>query len=234
MAPFREYPAWNQRASDGLQQFEPLKRYVIICEGANTEKAYFESLIDAKKELGFNPQIEIIFLEKIGDDANLSAPKRLLEKANYFLIKQSGNFDKSRDRCVLVFDIDRFCNKQYEYSSIITEGKRKNFILAVTNPNFELFLLLHRPNSYQEIIKPHEKELIAPKRTEERHCSSRLFSDVFGMNPKTNPNVGELAWKVDIAIEEEKNLNQDIKDCFKKVTSNIGAVLETIRNEKIL
>ena len=36
--------------------------------------------------------------------------------------------------------------------------------------------------------------------------------------------------KVDIAIEQEKILNQDIHDCRGKISCNIGQIIENIRS----
>ena len=52
------------------------------------------------------------------------------------------------------------------------------------------------------------------------------------MNAKKNPEIGSLADNVLVAIEQEKNINQDIHDLKGKVSSNIGKVIEEIINEK--
>lgn len=61
MAPVRSYYNWNQRKSDTNEAIEPYRKYFFICEGANTETWYFEKLVDYKKELGINPNIDILF-----------------------------------------------------------------------------------------------------------------------------------------------------------------------------
>ena len=51
------------------------------------------------------------------------------------------------------------------------------------------------------------------------------------LNPKKNSEIGELAKKVDVAIEQEKKINEDIHMCKGKVTCNIGKIIEEIRND---
>jgi hypothetical protein len=51
------------------------------------------------------------------------------------------------------------------------------------------------------------------------------------MNAKKNPEIGNLADNVLVAIEQEKNINQDIHDLKGKVSSNVGKVIEEIINE---
>ncbi|MEG1638451.1 MAG: hypothetical protein RR274_02835, partial [Erysipelotrichaceae bacterium] len=57
--------------------------------------------------------------------------------------------------------------------------------------------------------------------------------EVTGMNSKTNSNIGNLAKDVDRAIKQEKLLNQDLNLCLKKITSNIGSIIEEIKKAKL-
>lgn len=54
-----------------------------------------------------------------------------------------------------------------------------------------------------------------------------------GMNSKTNERIGELAYYLDIAIAQEKQINQDLDQCFTQVTSTIGSILEKVKEERI-
>ena len=56
----------------------------------------------------------------------------------------------------------------------------------------------------------------------------------FAEEQKMNPEIGNLADNVLVAIEQEKNINQDIHDLKGKVSSNVGKVIEEIINEKII
>ena len=61
-----------------------------------------------------------------------------------------------------------------------------------------------------------------------------LFTDKNGMNPKENPAVGDLAANIDIATEQEKQLNQDIYKAMGNLTSNVAAIIQQIRDDKAL
>ena len=52
------------------------------------------------------------------------------------------------------------------------------------------------------------------------------------INAKSNSEIGKLADKVLIAIEQEKKVNQDIRMLKGKISSNVGCVIEYIINEK--
>lgn len=49
MAPVRSYGNWHIRKSDQEPTVNPYCKYYFIAEGANTEKFYFEKLIDERK-----------------------------------------------------------------------------------------------------------------------------------------------------------------------------------------
>ena len=53
------------------------------------------------------------------------------------------------------------------------------------------------------------------------------------MNAKKNYRIGELADNIFIAIEQEKYINQDIFNVKGKVSSNIGAIIESIIIENV-
>ena len=232
MAPVRNYSNWNRRSSDQQEQLEPYQKFFIICEGANTEVFYFRKLIDLRKRLGIHPLIDICLLEKTEEDRNLSHPKRLLSFANQQKSNPCIAFDEEWDRMIVVIDTDVFENKQNDYLQIIAEAKRHNNILAVTNPAFELFLLLHYENSYETDIQPNEVQILENKKEHGRRFIDRLFSQKSGMNSKTNSQIGNLAENVDVAIEQEKKLNQDIEQCHGTLTCNIGKIISDIRSIK--
>ncbi len=230
MAPVRSYTNWNSRTSDNKKQIEPYRKYFFICEGANTETWYFKKLIDLRKTLNIHPLIDIRLLEKTEGDRDISYPKKLIA----FAEKQKENreiaFDKERDKMVIVFDADIFEDKVQDYDELVSIGEKEN-ILAVTNPAFELFLLLHFENSYEQDIVPNAKRIIKNEKEGNQTFVYQLLLQKTGMNSKKNSKIGELAANVDTAILQEKKMNQDIHNCKGKITCNIGAVIESIRND---
>ena len=219
MAPIRTYTDWNKRPSDQEDQIEPYRKYFFICEGSNTEVWYFKKLIDLRKQLRIHPLIDIRLMEKTEEDKTVSNPKALIK----FAEKQKGitenKFDQKHDKMVIVFEIIKLGGDN---------------LLAVTNPGFELFLLLHYENSYEELIKPNVEEILCNKKTGKRRYMAALFTDKSGMNPKENPAVGDLAANIDIATEQEKQLNQDIYKAMGNLTSNVAAIIQQIRDDKAL
>ncbi len=112
--------------------------FVIICEGAKREKAYFDYFKNKIRSL----HIDIEVLAPGGeqdDDAHKSAPKYLLERA--------ANYEKNptysqNDLLWFVFDVDNW-KKETIYELIQYCKEKKNWNMAISNPCFEVWLYLH-------------------------------------------------------------------------------------------
>ncbi len=235
MAPIRTYSNWNSRSTINDAQIEPYRHYYFICEGKNTEKWYFEKFIDIRKDLYIHSRIDIAYLEKTDEHENLSNPQQLIEFADEQKTKGSIAFDVKFDKMVVIFDADVFETMLQNYEHIIKNGSKKN-ILGVTNPSFELFLLLHYENSVEEVILPNANSIIQNQWVGKGQNRRRYIEDIFrkksGMRPKTNSSVGELAHNILIAIEQEKKLNNDITLCKGTITSNIGQIIQSIIDDQ--
>ncbi len=228
----RTYTNWNKRATDKEHQKEPYKKYFFICEGVNTEQYYFKRLIDNRKELGIKPTIDIRLLEKDKDDSGISFPLNLIKYANKLKSKSEIRFDKKRDKMIIVFDADIFEYKSERYDEIIKEGKKTSNILGVTNPSFELFLLLHFEGSLDNDILGFEKEFLKEENLKSKGYTYKKLREKTGINSKKNPQIGKIADSIFVAIEQEKYINQNIYLCKGRLTSNIGKIVESIiKNE---
>ncbi len=229
--PVHTYTNWNSRPSDQVDQIEPFRKYFFICEGANTETFYFRRLIDLRKQLGIHPLIDLRLWEKTDEDRNLSFVKSLVAFAEIQKQNPENDFDLERDKVVIVFDGDIFEEKVKGYDELISLIE-KNDIAGVTNPGFELFLLLHIEESYERWIEGHEAKFLSMDEDGKYSYAYKILRELTGMNAKKNSGIGNLADNVLIAISQEKQINQDIHDLKGKVSSNIGKIIEEIINEK--
>lgn len=169
-------------------------------------------------------------LEKTEEDKDISFPRKLIAFAESQKEYENISFDKERDKMIIVFDADIFEEKVQDYDEVVALGEAEN-ILAVSNPAFELFLLLHFENAYEEDIKPNEEQIIKNEKDGNQTFVYKLLLARTGVNSKKNSAIGELAKNVDIAIAQEKKINEDIHDCKGKVTCNIGRIIEGIKND---
>ena len=229
--PVHTYTNWNSRPSDQEEQIEPFRKYFFICEGANTETFYFKRLIDLRKQLGIHPLIDIRLWEKTDEDKNLSFAKNLVDFAEKQKQNPEKDFDTERDKMVVVFDGDIFEEKVQGYDELITSIEEKD-IAAVTNPGFELFLILHVEGSFEQHIKGHETEFLSIDEKGKYSHAYNILLELTGMNAKKNADIGILADNVLVAIAQEKLINQDIHQLKGHVSSNVGKIIEDIINER--
>lgn len=228
--PVHTYTNWNSRPSDREEQVEPYRKYYFICEGVNTETFYFEKLIDLRKDLGIHPLIDIRLWEKTEGDRNISFAKNLVRFAYEQKSLESNGFDAERDKMIIVFDGDIFEEKVQGYDELIASIE-ENDIAAVSNPGFELFLLLHVDGSYEKYIQGHEADFLTMVDGKYAYAYNALL-DATGMNAKKNHQIGTLAENVLVAIEQERLINQDIHQLKGRVSSNIGLIIDGIINEE--
>lgn len=230
MAPLN--PIWPWAERDVEEDLSIVAKYYFICEGSKTEKWYFEALFAYLNKLPQPVLIQPVYVERDGNDETISHPKRLAEYAAEIRADKDGkfDFDPAIDRTVVVFDADIYKTEPDEYKALLEDLLPDN-IVCVTSPSIELFLLLHEENAYQAYVEPYVPELLEnAKVTKNRRFADKHFSEQFDINPKTNSSVGDLARNVEIAIEEEKHLNNDITKACETLTSNIGQVIEQIMN----
>jgi hypothetical protein len=108
--------------------------FLIATEGARTEPAYFERLREVWVTHPSRVHVEIV---DAGPE-NLSAAQHVLER----LTARAAELGAQEiDSCWLVFDIDRQPVKTLKM--VAKEARQKGYSLAVSNPCFELWLLLH-------------------------------------------------------------------------------------------
>ena len=93
-------------------------------------------------------------------------------------------------------------------------------------------LLLKSRIHYEGRIKDHEAEFLNMDEDGKYSYAYNVLREITGMNAKKNPEIGNLADNVLVAIAQEKRINQDIHDLKGKVSSNIGKIIEEIINEK--
>lgn len=238
MAPIRTYTNdWTKRYTDDIEQVEPFRKYFFLCEGENTEKFYFEALIDSKKELGISPNVYLEFLEKTEEDRSRSAPQCLIELADKFVTDNDENFDKEFDKIVLVFDLDIYENKPNDFTTVFNDAKEKGYLLSLTNPSFELFLLLHKERSLIDIINPVEEDIVKNEWVirddgSRKRFVSNLFYETFGFDSKSNSQISNFVFDMSTAITQEKNINQDVENSQHILTSNVGKIIENIMNNE--
>lgn len=229
MPPLNPINAWDDRGIEATRQVA--RRFFFLCEGRNTERWYFTELFAILSKMDLPGRAELVYVDRTDEDENISAPKRLAEYADKVRNNDGRDYgyDESSDKTVIVFDAERFRSKEQELERIICDIEQNN-IIGVTQPSFELYLLLHMDEAYEQYILPHSAEILEDRKRGKRRYIDRLFSEECGINPKTNETgVRALAHKHDIAIAQERNINHDVHKVHDRLTSNIGEIIDNIK-----
>lgn len=140
------------------------KIYVLSYEGNDTEPQYYEALRDRLKDKDYILHIESLKREKTDTK---SAPKfvfqKLKEKKSEFNFKESDEF-------WMIVDKDRWELDEWVEKCI----KETNFHIAVSNPCFEFWLLLH-VFDINQLSQEDKKEILINRKISNR----RRFIDQF-------------------------------------------------------
>lgn len=132
---------------------DPKRRLLVVCEGKNTEPQYIRGLAYCYR----NAILEITIPTEQGD------PKRLVElaKANTDVAAQNARRSKDEnwkyDETWCVFDRD----DHERFDDACQMASDNGFGLAVSNPSFELWLLLHFRENPGAQHRDRIKELLA-------------------------------------------------------------------------
>ncbi|MEL6912425.1 MAG: RloB family protein [Cyanobacteria bacterium J06648_1] len=139
----------SRRNSTKGQRGKPRKRFLIVCEGTETEPNYFEAL-------GRKIKTKVNLVIKGAGRVSLS----LVEEAKRLKDKDGGYEVKSGDDevwCVFDRDFKSENNNQNNFNRAISLACQNNINLALSNDAFELWFLLHY--SYYD-SETHRKNLI--------------------------------------------------------------------------
>ncbi|AFZ27909.1 hypothetical protein Cylst_5934 [Cylindrospermum stagnale PCC 7417] len=113
------------------------QKIIIACEGSKTEPIYFNSI---RNELR-SPTLEIIVLRHQGKTDPGNIIERLIEERQQMKDEKRWS---NKDVAWAVFDGDEHIEKSRAiWDNAINRAKSQNIQLAITNPCFELWYLIH-------------------------------------------------------------------------------------------
>lgn len=161
---------------------ERRKLFIVATEGKRTEQIYFNEFSGDKFRK--NVQVRVLPTNK-GD----SAPKSVLDRVRRY-IRDVGV--EAGDELWVVVDVDSWGARTLD--ELYREGRQINCNVAVSNPCFELWLVLHQENLRTPLVaKECERELV------------RLLGDY----DKADYDVGQLISHVHNAIRHAQRLDND-------------------------
>lgn len=181
---------------------------IIAAEGECTEKIYFEALRSSVQ----NSRVHIKILDRSAEDRHNSSPEFVL---NQLVQYENENQIADDDELWLVIDKDRWTIK-----AIKTVAQRcvqdSALHLALSNPCFELWLLLHRVDVEAETQEEKEKLLRNAKEGRSDTYLKRKMREQLGSYSESNYAAGALVCNVNDAITRAESLDVHKGDRWPK------------------
>lgn len=203
---------------------EPKTKYYIIPEGDKTEIKYFCGVRDSREELHIKPIIEIIPIENDETEHGQSHPIRKLKNFNEDLEHDKFLLDEEIDKVYFVVDRDVQNFKEEQLEDFINECNKYKYNICLSNPTFELFLLMHD----DQVLNLDKYKMLENKKVSgsKRFLEIEL-SRIFGCN-KRNLRFNLFKCKIEKAIENEKNFCEELEQLKTNLGSNVGKLIDSM------
>ncbi len=172
------------------------KLIVIATEGANTETKYFQDIISP--EYYHNSKVHVAVLNR---ETTASSPEHIIKLLDKF--RREFQLNKY-DELWMVIDVDAWGDNKL--SLIAAQCEQKGFYLAVSNPSFELWLLLHL-KSLNEYTQTELDEFLENKKVSRKTKLERELSNLLGSFNKSNLDTTPFLPHVNKAIDRATKLD---------------------------
>ena len=211
---------YGQRHEIEAESLIPKRKYFIACEGKRTEYKYFKGMMEARNELLINPLVEIIPINHT-PDTNPN-PLQIISQAET-AIENEGSF-RSEDQICIIVDRDKNSFTSRQYNKAMNLCKSKVYRLFVTNPCFELWLLLH----YSDLSEYSIPEILENKKIGQRTQVEIYLKDDYldGSYNKTRIRFNDNYKKrVHAAITNAGLHATTLEDLKSSVGTNVGLLI---------
>ncbi len=208
------------------QEEEPTRVIIISCEGTNTEPEYFETIKEKLKD-NISSLIEI---ELVPKPSTASEPKDVLDNLQAFVEKY--DFNKGHDSLWLVCDrekvIDRKTGKK-GLLEVLPLCKEKGYSIALSNPLFEFWLLLHVADitTYNTTTLFGNIKVNATRRYIDKELSNILIGGYQKKKGQFNKTIVSLD-NVKRAIRQEQLFENDLTKIMDKLGGNVSSLINEI------
>jgi hypothetical protein len=218
MGKLRRSTPFGQR-SDVSQSIEPGRIFVIATEGNLTEKLYFEGFNERTRQLDINNNDKVIV--KVLDRSHTkSAPKYVKELLDGY--KDDGVQPKE---LWMVIDRDPQNTAKKNLIAIIKACHNDHYNIALTNPCFEFWLLLHVVDITQ--YKPEELLKNIKVNTKRRFLDKELSRQLRGYN-KNRLKFEKFEPHLDKAITQAALFAVDVYEIMDALGTNIHILVKSI------
>ncbi len=189
------------------RKFRPRKRrsgvrnpklIIIATEGTHTEPTYFRDLTSPR--YFYNSRIHVEVLEREG---TASAPEYIMKALDRFCDRYY--YEEGLDELWLVVDTDRWGDKKL--ADVATKCHQKGYQMAVSNPCFELWLLLHL-KSLSEYPADILDDFRENRKVGNRTCLERELVNLLGEFNKSSLKTEHFLPYVEDAITRAREIDK--------------------------
>lgn len=185
---------------DRKEAYRDARLIIIASEGKETEKIYFNALAKVFR----NPRVHVKVLERREDEQHNSSPLHVMNQLNDYKDQYSLEAD---DELWLVIDKDRWSD------ALLSQVAQKcsqdcNMQMALSNPCFELWLLLHLVNAAKLSCEEQQRWLINRRKTKRSDPYLKVcLREEMGSYHESNYNAEALVINVKDAIARARELD---------------------------
>ena len=214
----------NSLMRERREAFRDARLIVIASEGKDTERIYFKAL--AKEYT--NPRVHVHILERSVDEQNNSSPEYVLKQLNDYKSQYELEAD---DELWLVVDKDRWTEAML--SRVATECSQEVAMhMALSNPCFELWLLLHIEDSTS--LTPEEQKRWMENRRKSKNADPYLkvrLRQKLGSYHESSYDALALIAHVEDAIERARTLDKNPNDRWPQTLgTRVYLLAESVMN----
>ncbi|MBR1727711.1 MAG: RloB domain-containing protein [Muribaculaceae bacterium] len=206
------------------EAFRDARLIVIASEGKDTERIYFKVL--AKEYT--NPRVHVHILERSEAEQNNSSPEHVLKQLNDYKEQYALEAD---DELWLVIDKDRWTEAML--SRVATECSQEVAMhMALSNPCFELWLLLHLEDA--ALLTPEEQTLWLENRRKSKNADPYLkvrLRQKMGSYHESSYDALSLIIHVEDATERARALDKNPNDRWPQTLgTRVYLLAESVMN----
>jgi hypothetical protein len=146
-------------------------------------------------------------------------------------LAEQPDFIDGHDVVCVMIDRDRDSRTSSKCGEFISRCNRSGYVLFMTNPCFEMWLLLH----FDDVLYMDRDLLLSNPKGDGRRYTERALDDILlGLDPdagydKTRLDFGRFVHRTDNAIENELFFCHDLGCIRSDVGSNIGSLIGMMR-----
>lgn len=226
------------------------RQFFIVAEGP-TEESYFTGVKNNRRELNIGSDVHIEVVPKSEGEESLSHPYQLVTAALVCMGRMDvqGNelpeevweenckwdYRREVDCVCVIFDRD-YRNLEKWLDWIYDMCKKHGIYIGVSNPNFELWLLMHFPNIQQynkTILLTNPKNLrgkVDPNASlKKKYLEIQLSKLAGGYTKGSSLKFARFINGVELAIKQEKLFEEEVALLKENLGSNIGVLMNMMK-----